>query len=83
MNKNKVITFFCCILILAMVPSCSIPREKQTLNADIGLRIGSGDDITGLLLKQIIGADKDIEIENIQAVGESEEVLQDFTFKDC
>ncbi|MBU5436545.1 hypothetical protein KQI42_00915 [Tissierella sp. MSJ-40] len=60
-----------------------MPREKEIKNTDIGLRIGSGDDITGLLLKQIIKTSKNIGIESIDVTEENEEILHDFIFKDC
>lgn len=59
-----------------------MPKEKQMENAEIGLRIGAGDDITGLLLQQIIETKKNISIKGINPM-EGETILQDFSFKDC
>jgi hypothetical protein len=81
-NKNIFLLWFF-LLVLGLGFSQFMPREKEILNTDIGLRIGSGDDITGLLLKQIIRTSKDIGIEGIDVTEGNEEVLHDFTFKDC
>jgi hypothetical protein len=84
MNTNKkILLFFLFLLILGLGFFHFMPREKEIRNTDIGLRIGSGDDITGLLLKQIIKTSKNIGIESIDATGENEEILHDFIFKDC
>lgn len=84
MNINKNIFILCFfLLVLGLGFSQFMPREKEISNTDIGLRIGSGDDITGLLLKQIIRSSKDIGIEGIDVTEGNEEILHDFTFKDC
>lgn len=83
MKTNKNIFILCFFLILGLGFTWFLPREKKVLKTDIGLRIGSGDDITGLLLKQIISRSKDISIEDIGIIERNEEVLHDFTFKDC
>jgi hypothetical protein len=83
MKINKNIFILCFFLILGLGFSWFLPREKKILETDIGLRIGSGDDITGLLLKQIISRTKGISIEDIGVTGKDEEILHNFTFKDC
>lgn len=84
MNTNKkLIIFFLLIFILGLGLSHLMPSEKKIGNTTTGLRIGSGDDITGLLLEHIIKASKDMRIESIDATEENEDVFYDFTFKDC
>lgn len=84
MNTNKkAFIFFLLLLILGLGFSYFMPREEKNENTSIGLRIGSGDDITGLLLKQILKTNKDIEIDKIDIADENEGILYDFTFKDC
>ncbi|MDR7857483.1 MAG: hypothetical protein RIN63_12925 [Tissierella sp.] len=83
MNTNKrILIFFSLIIMLGLGISHYIPREQQIENTDLGLRIGSGADITGLLLQRIIETNESMDIKNINAVDE-EEKLFDFTFKDC
>ena len=84
MNVNKNVFIVCVfLLVLGLSFSYFMPREKKVLKTDIGLRIGSGDDITGLLLKQIISTSKNIGIEGIDVAEGNEEILHNFTFKDC
>lgn len=83
MKINKNIFVLCFLLVLVLGFTRFMPREREILKTDIGLRIGSGDDITGLLLKQIISTSKDIGIEGIDVTEKNEEVLHNFTFKDC
>lgn len=83
MNTNKrILIFFTFIIILGLGISRYMPREKKIEKTTIGLRIGSGDDITGLLLERIIETSKSMNIENVN-VAEDEVSLFDFTFKDC
>lgn len=84
MNVNKNVFIVCIfLLVLGLNFSDFMPRERKILKTDIGLRIGSGDDITGLLLKQIISISKEIGIEGIDVAEGNEEILHNFTFKDC
>ena len=81
MNTNKrIVLFFSFLIILGLGVSYYMPKEKKIVNT--GLRIGSGDDITGLLLEKIIETSKSMNIENLNAA-EDELSLFDFTFKDC
>ncbi|MBU5255446.1 hypothetical protein AAK964_00165 [Tissierella praeacuta] len=82
MNINKkMLVFYMFLLILGLCAYYFMPQE-ETNNTSIGLRIGAGDDITGLLLKQIIRTNKVTNIEAVDIVGD-EDVFHDFTFKDC
>ncbi|CAK7086942.1 hypothetical protein KQI38_14435 [Tissierella carlieri] len=84
MNTTKrIFLFFLLLLILGLGFSKFMPREEKVKNTIIGLRIGSGDDITGLLLEKIIRTSKNIGIDSIGITEGKEEVLSDFTFKDC
>lgn len=84
MNTTKRLPFFfLLIIILGLLFSNLMPREKKIENRNIGLRVGSGDDITGLLLKEIIKTSKNISIDSIEVEEEKGDVLFDFTFKDC
>ena len=46
------------------------------------LRIGSGDDITGLLLQEIIQNRKSTDSADLHISGDTD-IFFDFTFKDC
>lgn len=84
MNTNKkIFLFFLFLLIIGLGFLYFMPREEEVEKTTRGLRIGSGDDITGLLLEHIIKASKDMRIESIDATEENEDVFYDFTFKDC
>lgn len=84
MNTNKkIFIFFLFLLITGLGFSHFMPREKEVEKTTRGLRIGSGDDITGLLLEQIIKVSKDISIDNIDVAKENKDIFHDFTFKDC
>lgn len=84
MNTNKkIFLFFLFLLIIGLGFLYFMPREEEVEKTTRGLRIGSGDDITGLLLEQIIKVRKDISIDNIDVAKENEDIFHDFTFKDC
>lgn len=78
-TSKKLIIFFIFVIIIGMGFANFMPKEENVENTRKGLRIGSGDDITGLLLEQILKTSKDINI-NIE---DKEDVYFDFTFKDC
>lgn len=59
-----------------------MPKEEAK-KISTGLRIGVGDDITGVLLKQIIKTNKDINVNSMENTEENKDILYDFTFKDC
>lgn len=83
MNTNKrIFLFFTFIIILGLGISHYMPREKKLEKTTVGLRIGSGDDVTDLLLQRIIEISKSMDIKNINAVDEKGKLF-DFTFKDC
>lgn len=60
-----------------------LPKERYLRNMDTGLRIGSGDDITGLLLQHIVQTSKRMGGEDFIESGDNEEFIQSFEFKDC
>ena len=59
-----------------------MPREGKTDNSTLSLRIGAGDDITGLLLERIIQTGQDIKIDSSNNTP-NESLFYDFAFKDC
>nr|WP_313755696.1 hypothetical protein [Tissierella sp.] len=82
MNINKKILVFSVLLLTLGLCAYYFMPQEETNNTSAGLRIGSGDDITGLLLEQVIRTNKITNIENIDIVGD-EDIFHDFTFKDC
>ena len=70
-------------MVLGLGLSKFMPKEKKIEKTDIRLRIGSGDDITGLLLEQIINKSKEMSTDSPYTIEEKEDTLFDFTFKDC
>lgn len=78
---KKIFLFFLMVLITCLGVSYLMPGEEK--KGDLtALRIGSGDDITGLLLKEIVQNRKSIDSGNLHISGDTE-VFFDFTFKDC
>lgn len=55
--------------------------EEETKNSHDILRIGAGDDVTGLLLEEIMAEDKDII--DLASLDENGDLLDGFAFKDC
>ncbi len=81
------------ILVIGISSYYFLPRENHETNKEGTLKIGAGDDITGLLLKRIIELNKaeqrsnflsienkDEEVNNLLSVKED---LELYTFKDC
>lgn len=85
MSKMKrILLFSSMLLILGLGVVFYIRPEEEMDNASDVLRIGAGDDITGLLLEKIIEIEDDgIEMENVDSGTEEESTLFNFTFKDC
>lgn len=82
MNITKrIFLFFLIVLIIGMGVSYLMPDEEKKDDMT-ALRIGSGDDITGLLLKEIIQNGKNTDSANLHVSGDTD-VFFDFTFKDC
>ncbi|WP_353095599.1 hypothetical protein [Tissierella praeacuta] len=81
-TTKKTIFLFLLLLILGLGLSRFMPKEEGK-EISIGLRIGVGDDITGVLLKQIIKTNKDINVNSMDNEEENKDTLYDFTFKDC
>lgn len=80
---KKIFFFFILVMVLGLGLSKFMPKEKKIEQTDIRLRIGSGDDITGLLLEQIINKSKEMSTDSPYTIEEKEAALFDFTFKDC
>lgn len=84
MNITKKIFFFLIlVVILGFGLSEFMPRERKIEKIDTSLRVGSGDDMTGLLLEQIISTSKEMNIDNLHTAEKNEDIILDFTFKDC
>lgn len=78
--NGRIKLFALVILIIGLGAYYFLPRENHEANREGTLRIGAGDDITGLLLKRIIELNKDEQVNNLLPV---EGDLEFFTFKDC
>ena len=74
-----------CVLIIALIAGfCTIsllPKDIKRLNTGNDLRVGAGDDTSGLLLKQIIKISKDMGIDTTIAYEDSN--LEAYEFQDC
>ncbi len=68
------------ILVIGLSAYYFLPRENHEANREGTLKIGAGDDITGLLLKNIIELNKAEQDTKFLSV---EDELEFFTFKDC
>ena len=80
---KKTLFFFILVVILGSGLPRFMAREERIEKSDMRLRVGSGDDITGLLLEQIINTSKQVGINSLHATEKNEDILFDFTFKDC
>lgn len=84
MNTNqKLFLFFLVICIIGIGSIFILPKEEYVANTDMSLRIGAGDDITGLLLQQIMRTSNNMGRENLTKGEAQKRIFEDFTFKDC
>lgn len=79
---KKIILFFLAFLIVGLTVFLYLPREEKADNSTETLRIGAGDDITGLLLEKIIDVGEEVKIEATNN-DLKESLFNDYTFKDC
>lgn len=85
MNNNygkKIGVFFVLILIVGLLSLKLLPKEKEVPPSDMGLRVGAGDDITGVLLHEIIKSYGDKTNKPTKSL-EDDMFLHNYTFKDC
>lgn len=80
---NKKIFLSCLFLfIIGIGAFLLLPKEESLRNIEAGLRIGSGDDITGLLLESIVKVSKNMDVEGFIST-EDLGGIKSFEFKDC
>lgn len=78
---KKILLFFLMVLVTGLGVSYLMPDEEKKDDL-AALRIGSGDDITGLLLQEIIQNRKSTDSADLHISGDTD-IFFDFTFKDC
>lgn len=81
MNNNKILILFALIVLVGVFSFKFLPREESISRSESGLRIGAGDDVTGIILDEIIG----LYNPSNKAVIPSENkfFMEDYSFKDC
>lgn len=78
---KKIFFFFLMVLVTGLGVSYLMPGEEKKDDL-AALRIGSGDDITGILLQEIIQNRKSTDSADLHISGDTD-IFFDFTFKDC
>lgn len=81
-TTKKILLFFLIFVIFGFTIFLYMPKEEKIENLSSMLKIGAGDDITGLLLEKIIETSKELKIKNT-GILDDESLFFDFTFKDC
>lgn len=81
--NGKIAIFFVLIILVGLLSLKLLPQEIDVPPSDIGLRLGAGDDITGLLVKEIIKSYADNNTNKPIISSEDDINLHNFTFKDC
>lgn len=83
MNKNKK-NFLIAVFGLSLlgILGARFIGEKD-LNSNMKLKIGAGDDITGIVLQEIVEISGSENIEEVNSLENNEETIEEFTFKDC
>lgn len=82
-NNNKILIFFVLIILVGVLSLKFLPQEKNIPPSDTGLRIGAGDDVTGLLVEEIIKFYGDNNVNKPIISSEDDVLLHNYTFKDC
>ena len=82
-NNNKILIFFVLIILVGVLSLKFLPQEKNIPPSDTGLRIGAGDDVTGILVEEILKSYGDNKTNKPIISTEDNKLLDNYTFKDC
>lgn len=86
MNKNyykQIAIFFVLIIAVGLFAMKFLPQEKEIPRSENRLRVGAGDDITGILLDEIIKLYEDLPTKPTNLSEEDDVSIDFYSFKDC
>ena len=71
---RKLIIIFALILIVGLLSINFLPQEESRSGMESSLRVGAGDDMTGVLLEEVL---------ELYEGSSSQLIMEDYSFKDC
>ena len=71
---KKITIVFALILIVGLLSINFLPQEESRSHTYNSLRVGAGDDMTGVLLEEVL---------ELYEGSSSQLIMEDYSFKDC